>query len=114
MFIEEEDNPAFQATILTVKGDFWGGDEWTLHESIKRLAERGKIRLVVDLASVARMNSQGIGVLVACLTTLKDHGGTMKIAGANPGISAHLDLLKLYAVLDSYPTVTEALAGFAS
>lgn len=112
MHIGEEEHQETRSTLLTVRGDFWGGDEWKLHEKVKSLVEQGKTRLVVDLTHVARMNSQGIGSLVSCLTTLKDADGVMKIAGANANISSHLDLLKLYTVLEAYPTSAEALASF--
>ncbi len=112
MYIGEEEHPETGSILLTVKGDFWGGDEWKLHEKVKGLVEQGKNRLVVDLTNVERMNSQGIGVLVSCFSTLKDAEGVMKISGANPNISSHLDLLKLYTIFDSYPTAAEAMASF--
>ena len=112
MHIDEEQRSDQGVTLLHAKGDMWGGDEWMLHKKVEGLIEDDQKKVVVDLAKVDRINSQGIGVLVACLNALRDAGGDLKIAGANQNISGHLDLLKLYTVLESFPTSDDAVASF--
>ncbi|MBC8144006.1 MAG: STAS domain-containing protein, partial [bacterium] len=58
-------------TVIAIKGDFWGGDEWELLEAVKRSIDDERLNVVIDFAKVKRMNSQGIGVLVTCLTTVR-------------------------------------------
>lgn len=98
--------------ILKIQGEFWES-EWSLHEQIKRQLEEDYHKIVVDFSHSERMNSQGIGVVVASLTSVQDAGGSMKIAGANEKILEVLKLLQLYTVLDTYSTVEEAVAAFA-
>jgi anti-sigma B factor antagonist len=112
MHIDEEQRSDQGVTVLHVKGDMWGGDEWSLHKKVEELIENEQKKIVVDLSKVDRINSQGIGVLVACLNVLREAEGDMKIAGANQNISGHLDLLKLYTVLESFPTADDAVASF--
>jgi anti-sigma B factor antagonist len=111
MEIEEQilDN---NVTLLAVKGDFWGGEEWELQEAVVRAINDERTNLVVDFSKVKRMNSQGIGVLVSCLTTVRDAGGNLKIAGANKNISEHLDLLNLYTIIERFDESATAAASF--
>lgn len=112
MHIDEEKDEDRGVTLLRLRGEFWGGEEWAVNDKVKDLIEREQTRVVIDLSKIARINSQGIGVLVSCLTLLRDVEGEMKIAGANPNISSHLELLKLYTVLESFPTAEEAVESF--
>ena len=113
MHIDQEQRNDQGVTVLHVMGDMWGGEEWNLHKKVEELIESEQRMIVVDLTKVARINSQGIGVLVACLNALREAGGDLKIAGANQNISSHLDLLKLYTILESFPTADAAVASFA-
>lgn len=114
MIIEEVENEGTGVTVLAIKGDFWGGGEWELHERVKNLIELEKSNVVIDLSKIARVNSQGIGILVSCLTSLRNVGGNMKIAGANSNISSHLELLNLYTVVESYPSAESAVESFTT
>jgi anti-sigma B factor antagonist len=112
MSIDEEFQQERGVMILRINGDFWGG-EWALHEKVKSCIERDRNNVVVDLTHVKRMNSQGIGVLISCLTSLREAGGNMKIAGANRNIGGHLELLNLYTVVESFETPEEAVGSFS-
>jgi anti-sigma B factor antagonist len=112
MVIDEDIRKDSGVAVLSIGGDFWGGSEWSLYEKVKELIDRGHSNVVMDLSRVQRINSQGIGVLVSCLTSLRNVDGNMKIAGANRNIVAHLDLLNLYTVVESFPTPDEATASF--
>lgn len=101
-----------EIAVLKIEGEFWE-NEWALHEAIKRLVEQKKTNVVVDFTHSSRINSQGIGVLVACVTSVTDAEGALKIAGANKRILEVLNLLNLYTVIESYPTAEEAVASFS-
>jgi anti-sigma B factor antagonist len=113
MIIDEEFRNDSGISILSPGGDFWGGGEWSLYEKVKELIDRGRANVVVDLTRISRINSQGIGVLVSCLTALRNAEGDMKIAGANQNIASHLQLLNLYTVVESFPTPEEAASSFS-
>ena len=114
MTIEVENQDGSDPVILTIKGDFWGGNEWAVHEKIKELIDEEKTRVVLDLSRVKRVNSTGIGALVASLTTLRNAGGDLKLAGANRNISDHLGLLNLYTVLEQFETPEQAVESFTT
>jgi anti-sigma B factor antagonist len=112
MTIEVENQDGSDLAILTIKGEFWGGNEWAVHEKIKELIDEEKTRIVLDMSRVKRVNSTGIGALVASLTTLRGAGGDMKLAGANRNIADHLGLLNLYTVIEMFETPEEAVASY--
>ena len=81
MTIKEEirDNIA----ILYLKGNMMGGpDTMQIHEKIKSLLVDKIQNVVIDLSKVKWMNSSGLGSLMACMSTLKNGEGQLKISGA--------------------------------
>ena len=77
MTIKEEirDNIA----ILYLKGNMMGGpDTMQIHEKIKSLLVDKIQNVVIDLSKVKWMNSSGLGSLMACMSTLKNGGGSVE------------------------------------
>lgn len=69
------------------------------------------LRLVLDLRRVTFMDSAGCGVLVALARRLRQSGGALKLCNVTPPVRALFDLVRLYLVLDLYPTREAALAS---
>ncbi len=111
MHITEEKRNDGSIAILKIEGEFWE-NEWALHEKVKSLLEEKVVNIIVDFTHSSRINSQGIGVLVSSLTSVRDAGGNLKIAGANEKIVTVLNLLNLYTVIESFDTADEAVASF--
>jgi anti-sigma B factor antagonist len=79
--------------ILILDGDIVGGPEATLlSEKFHDLADSGKKKIVMDLEKVAYMNSSGLGILIGGVTTVRNHGGDLKLL--HPGKKAR-DLLRI-------------------
>jgi len=101
-----------KAVIVTFKGKLMGGEETDeCHERIKGLIQEGQSNVVIDLSSVKWMNSKGLGMLMACFTSLTNAGGNLKIAGATEKTNSLLMITKLITIFDTYPTVDEAMAS---
>ena len=67
--------------ILSLSGKMMGGPETTaLHDHIRGLMNDGISKVVIDLGGVKWINSSGLGVLMAAMTTLKNAEGQMKLA----------------------------------
>jgi anti-sigma B factor antagonist len=69
-------------------------------------------KLVLDLSGVSSMDSAGIGELALLQTWAQRKNVSLKCAGANPLITALLDLTNLDSVLEVHPSVDAALASF--
>ncbi len=69
-------------------------------------------KLVLDLSGVSSMDSAGIGELALLQTWAQGKNASLKCAGANPLVTALLDLTNLDSVLEVHPSVDAALASF--
>jgi anti-sigma B factor antagonist len=84
-----------------------------LHKSIRCLADEGKIRILLDLASVKHIDSIGLGELISSHVTLDDKGGALKLMHMTESVHELMTITKLLPVFDVYDDEPEALASFA-
>ncbi|RLE15844.1 MAG: anti-sigma factor antagonist [Acidobacteria bacterium] len=99
--------------VLTVSGKLWGGPETReVHEKVKSVIKDGLKKVVMDLSKVKWLNSQGLGMLMACLTSLRNAGGDLKIAGATEKVKSLLMITKLITIFETLETADRAVATF--
>ena len=99
--------------VLELKGKLWGGEECkAAHEKVKSLIEKGVKKVVVDLSKVKWINSQGLGLLMACHTSLANADGKLHIAGATEKVNSLFMITKLITIFENYQTTDRAIAGF--
>lgn len=103
----------YNCVIFTFKGKIMGGpDAQEFHEKIKALIEKDKTNVIADLSRVNFMNSSGIGILIAALTSLRNAGGNLKLCGASDRIESILVVTKLITVFDHYKSIKEAVDSY--
>jgi len=83
-----------------------------LHEKVKSLGADGIKKVVVDLKGVKWMNSSGLGVLMACTTTLNNSGGKLKMASVTEKVKSLLVITQLMRIFDTYENAERAVASF--
>ena len=100
-------------TVMIVKGKLMGGPETiSVHDQVKELIEQDKKKVVIDLSHVAWMNSSGLGTMMGCLTSLKNAGGDLKLAGVTEKVKSLFMITKLITIFETYDTSDEAAAAF--
>ncbi len=100
-------------TILAPRGKIMGGPEATLlHEELHTLVKNDKKSVVIDLSGVDWMNSSGLGILISGLTTLRNHGGELKLSRVTDKIQSLLTITKLVTVFETYDSTEQAVASF--
>jgi anti-sigma B factor antagonist len=103
-----------QIVVLEPKGNFIGGDETDeLRDTIKKLADEGNLKLVIDLGGVTYLNSSALGVLISAHANYAKRGGEIKLCQLNKNIENLFVITKLSLVFDSYASQIEAVAGFS-
>ncbi len=103
------------AVVLNFEGELMGGEEIKqFHDRIYRAIEEGTVQFVIDMSKVKWMNSSGLGMLMAGLTTLRSSGGDLKLVGVSERVSRPIEVTKLDNVLLMYGSVDEAVASFSS
>lgn len=100
-------------TIISLEGNVLGGtDANLLNELLHKLVDQGKRKIVLDLKSVKLMNSSGLGMLIAGLTTMKNASGNLKLASPSNKIQNLLIVTKLVNIFEIYSSVKEAVESY--
>jgi anti-sigma B factor antagonist len=97
-------------TVVTVVGNLvWGCRDLDLLETtIESLLNQGQKNIVFDLAALNYADSSGMGVLISCLTQIKNSGGDLRLVGAKPRVQK---LLRLARVDDLLATAAKGAGG---
>ncbi len=104
---------AGDVTILDLEGKITIGEgNVALRSAIRRLAQEGKKKVLLNLSGVSYMDSSGIGELVASHTTIRREDGQLKMLGLGEKIKELLVITKLLTVFDTYSAEPEALNSF--
>ena len=99
--------------VLTLSGNMMGGPETlVLHEKVKGLISDGIKKIVIDLKGVKWLNSSGLGVLMACYTSAKNAGGSVKLASVTEKVQSIMMITRLISLFETYETADRAIASF--
>jgi anti-sigma B factor antagonist len=105
---------AGDVTVLDISGRITLGEgNVALREIVRELADTGQRRIVLNLAEVHYVDSSGIGELVKAHTTLRNHGGQLKLTNLSQRLHDLLQLTRLAAVFDIYNDEQMAIASFS-
>ena len=81
-------------------------------EAVVNLVDDGAKFLVIDLSGVSRIDSSGVGSLVAALRKCRDRGGDVRLAAPSDHLFKVLEMMGLMEVFEVHATVTEAEESF--
>ncbi len=100
--------------MIRLKGDLKIGqavDE--LRQVFEELLANHENRFVINLQDVGLVDSSGIGVLVRCLTTAKQKGGSLKLVNPSKLITQTLKMVGLLQLFEVHTEEAAAVAAFA-
>jgi anti-sigma B factor antagonist len=99
--------------VLTVsKAVATGPDVAPFHDQVKGLVRDGIRKVVVDFSQVRWCGSAMLGTLVASLTTLRNAGGDLRLAGLTERMDSILAVTYLAGIFKTLDTVDRAVASF--
>jgi anti-sigma B factor antagonist len=102
-----------KVAILSPSGNLMGGpDTQELHDHVKSLISDGINNVVIDLGKVKWMNSSGLGALIAVMTSLKNAGGSLKLASVTNKVNSLLMITQMIQIFETYATAERAAASF--
>ena|SRR5215212_3258211 len=111
--LDVKERQAGDVTILDLSGEVRIGEgSISLRDSIRKLADQGKIKLLLNLSGVKYIDSSGIGELIANYTTVSRQGGQLKLLKLTDKVQSLLVITKLLTVFDTYDDEAEALKSF--
>lgn len=83
-----------------------------LHEAIRSLVQDEKKHVVLNLAKVSRIDSSGLGELIAGYATLEKSGGTLRLANMSDRVIELMTMTKLLTVFDIFDNEADAVESF--
>ena len=99
--------------VVFLEGSLKGGSEVTkLHGAVKNSLDNKTDKIVIDLKDVHWMGSVGIGILICCLTAVKNAGGEMKLSDLTDKIHELLRMTKLEKIFEIHPDAETAVSSF--
>jgi len=99
--------------ILRMSGEVIGGPAAAkLSEQLRAYIDKGRKQFLVDMNEVAWMNSSGLGILIGSLTTVRNHGGDLKLVFLPKKVKELLRITKLECVFDVHDDEDKAIASF--
>jgi len=99
--------------VLTLDGELMGGDESkAFQERLYKAIRDKEPRVVLDMAGVGWMNSSGLGMLMAGLTSLRSSEGDLRLACLPDRVKRPILIAKLDCVLSMFDSVDAAVKSY--
>lgn len=100
-------------TVLTLRGQILLDDgDLVFRRKIHELVDRGRVKIVVNLADVDYIDSAGIGMVVGKLKTVRERGGDMKLLNLNTRGQRVFGITKLVFVFETFDNERAAVKSF--
>jgi anti-sigma B factor antagonist len=80
-----------------------------LRDRIQKLLSAGDRKFLLNVADVDYIDSSGLGELVTSFTTVRNHGGELKLLNLTRRVQDLLQITKLLTVFESFDSEAEAL-----
>lgn len=100
--------------VVSVAGELDMATAPQLQDHITDLLDKGHCNVVFDLAGVSFCDSTGLSVFVRAKNGCDDVGGVVRLAAPQRGVLRILEVSGLVEVLQTYPTVDEAVTADTS
>jgi anti-sigma B factor antagonist len=83
-----------------------------LRDTVRDLIAKGQKKILLNLGDVSYIDSSGIGELVSAFTTVRNHGGELKLLNLTKKVHDLLQITKLYTVFDVKDDEAAAVGAF--
>jgi anti-sigma B factor antagonist len=101
-------------TILRLTGrlELEEGD-LVFRDYVNRLIADGRVKIVLDLKDVTRIDSAGIGMLVSKYLSTRNRGGTIKLVKLTRRSDHLMDITRLATVFEIFDDEADAVRSFS-
>ena len=101
-------------TVVDITGQLVRGEECTLFgKLVDQLLDKGRIRILVNLADVSRIDSAGLAYMMRASISARKRNGDLKLLNPRKELQAVLQITRMLSVIEiSYDEAT-AVKSFA-
>ena len=108
------EHDAGDVTVLTMAGQMLLDDgDLAFRLRIHDVVDRGRVKVVLEMAGLTYIDSSGIGMIAAKLKTIRERGGDIKLASLSTRGQRVFGMAKLLMMFESFDTEAEAVRSFA-
>lgn len=98
-----------EAAVIDIIGELTvGSDKERLLDVVRKNIEAGRRLLVINMSQCRRVDSAGIGELVACLVTAARHDATLRLSNVPPQIYGIMKITNVLKSFEVFETEQEA------
>jgi anti-sigma B factor antagonist len=102
-------------TILRLEGRFELEDgDLAFRDHVNALLADGRVKIILDFKEVSRIDSAGIGMLVAKFLSARTRGGTMKLLHLTRHSDHLMDITRLDTVFEIFEDEAAAVKSFGA
>ena len=107
-----DQNSASQETaVVEIAGRVTIGHDAKMREAINEAVEGGAKNVLLNMSRVSKIDSSGIGELVAAHNRITESGGRLLLVGLSDRLGSLLQIVNLMGVLEAYDNIEDALAA---
>ena len=85
-----------------------------LRDHVDALVDQGRVKLVLDMKGVTRLDSAGIGMIVSKFITVRKRGGTIRLLYLTERSDHLMDITKLSTVFEIFDDEAAAIRSFGA
>lgn len=105
---------AGDVTILDLAGEITLDDgDLVYRKKIHELLDQNRLKILLNLSGVARIDSAGVGMLAAKLKTARERHGDVKLVSLTSRSSHLFGMMKILTVFEAFETEDAAIKSFA-
>ena len=109
-----EERVVGDVTVLAVSGRMTMNEDYgVLRQRVRNLVQKGRRKLVLNLAAVSYMDSTCLGEIVSGLATVKNCGGRLQLANLTQRIERLMAIAGLMSVFQTFGSEQEAVRSLA-
>jgi anti-sigma B factor antagonist len=79
---------------------------------VKGLTDTDYTNILLNLRDVRHIDSAGVGELMSCYTSVRNHGGQLKLMNLSKNVHNLLQITKLYTIFEVEDDEPTAIASF--
>ncbi len=101
-------------TVLKLVGEMTLDDgDLVFRRKIHELLDEGRLKILLDLGGITKIDSAGVGMLVAKLNTARGKHGDIKLLHLTSRSSRVFGMMKILTAFETLEDEAEAIRGFS-
>lgn len=103
----------YNVGVIKIRGALIGGDETEeIHNTVKNLINENINKIILDLSRVKWMNSNGLGTLMACYSSVYNANGKIGLAKVSDKNFKIISITKVHTLFDHFSSIKEAVKAY--